>query len=88
MQKTKIIMLSSIVALILIACVTDPKRMPVGPAAYRIGYAAGCDSGYDAAGHFYYKFNKDPARYARDRMYAQGWNDGFRVCKGKYDAID
>ncbi len=62
-------------------------RTPSGPPAYREGFAAGCDSGYSAAGNIYYRFNKDPQRAISDAMYASGWNDGFAVCKGKYDNI-
>jgi len=57
------------------------------PLAYKEGYMGGCDSGYVAAGHPYYKFNKDVTRYSSENIYKQGWDDGFAVCKGKYDAI-
>lgn len=76
-----------IMACLAAACQTTAARAPAGPPPYRQGYAQGCDSGYVASGHPYYAFRKDPARYERDRLYRQGWNDGFQVCKGRYDSI-
>ena len=70
---------------ILAACQTT--RVPAGPPEYQDGFKGGCDSGYVAANHPYYRWNKDPLRYERDRLYRQGWEDGFRTCKGQYDAI-
>ena len=52
---------------------------------YEAGYGAGCDSGYSAAGHAYYKFKQDTVRYNRDSRYQKGWNDGFRTCKDQYE---
>ena len=72
--------------LILAACATGTSRAPAGPLEYQQGYAEGCDSGYVAAGHPYYRFTKDPVRYGSDSLYAQGWNDGFMVCKGGYES--
>lgn len=57
------------------------------PLLYKQGYGAGCDSGYVAAGHPYYKFSKDVASYSKNSLYKQGWDDGFAVCKGQYDSI-
>ncbi len=57
------------------------------PPAYRQGYAAGCDSGYVAAGHPYYQFRKDVTRFGADELYRTGWNDGFLTCKGQYEAL-
>ena len=75
----------------LLSCETSMKEVDrkVGdqPQEYKEGYAAGCNSGYVASGHPYYKFTKDIARYESDNLYKQGWEDGFRVCKGSYDAI-
>ena len=73
-------------------CATSMKEVDreVGagqPVPYKVGFKDGCDSGYVAAGHPYYKFKKDIARYSRDELYKQGWDDGFRVCKGKYESI-
>lgn len=80
------------VALILTGCATSTQSIDreIGagqPPAYKEGYGAGCDSGYVAAGHPYYKFKKDVNRFASDEFYKQGWADGYGVCKGKYDAI-
>lgn len=74
------------------ACATDMGSVDrdVGagqPLAYKEGYRSGCDSGYVAAGHPYYRFSKDVSRYGGEPLYKQGWDDGFSVCKGQYDAI-
>jgi len=57
------------------------------PPAYKVGFDEGCDSGYSAAGNIYAKFRKDVMRYASDAIYAQGWNDGFAYCKGRWDSL-
>lgn len=57
------------------------------PVEYRMGYADGCDSGYVAAGHPYYKFRKNTAHYMADPLYKQGWDDGMTVCKSGYESI-
>jgi hypothetical protein len=44
------------------------------PPAFKSGYADGCS---DAAG----TTKKDLARFRADIQYAQGWRDGFDVCK-------
>lgn len=75
-------------ALILAACKSSYDRAPANaPLPYKHGFADGCDSGYNAAGHVYYSFTKDVERYATTPFYAQGWDDGFAVCKGKYDSL-
>jgi len=76
-----------------LACATsmESTNRQVGsnqPTPYKAGYCAGCDSGYVAAGNPYYRFKKDVNRYKEDDLYKQGWNDGFSVCKGKYDSIN
>ena len=77
---------------LLAGCVTNMQQADRDgcagqPIEYKQGYVAGCDSGYVAAGHPYYKFSKDVVRYGQDAIYKQGWDDGFLVCKGKYDAV-
>lgn len=79
-------------ALTLSACATDMQRVEreIGagqPLQYKEGYKSGCDSGYVAAGHPYYRFSKDVSRYGSDTLYKQGWDDGFSVCKGQYESI-
>jgi hypothetical protein len=72
-------------------CATTQERvdrqLAGQPVAYREGYAAGCDSGYVAAGHPYYSFRKDLGRFNAEQLYSGGWNDGFQVCKGSYESI-
>jgi hypothetical protein len=50
------------------------------PAAYKVGFMAGCDSGYLSAGDTSYIFKKDTDRFDTDDVYQQGWNDGFNRC--------
>ena len=57
------------------------------PPAYQDGYADGCNSGNSAAGHPYTQFVKDVRRATPNSLYGQGWQDGFAVCKARYDAI-
>ena len=55
----------------LVGCSTDPANVPAGPPGYSRGFANGCDSGYVAAGHPYYKFVKDVTLYAQSEFYRQ-----------------
>jgi hypothetical protein len=78
--------------LTIIGCTTSASRIDreVGahqPAEYKDGYGDGCDSGYVAAGHPYYKFRKDVKRYASDALYKQGWDDGMTVCRSSYESF-
>lgn len=77
----------ALVALSLAACETSMATVPSGPEPFRVGYAEGCDSGKSAAGHVYARFRKDVARFGSDALYAQGWDNGFSVCKGQYESI-
>jgi len=78
-----------ILLLLVSGCATDMRQVDREicsnqPPAYNQGYADGCNSGFVAAGHPYYKFSKDVVRFSSDVMYKQGWEDGFNICKGKY----
>lgn len=44
------------------------------PPAFRSGYADGCSSATATT-------KKDTARFRTDTQYAQGWRDGFDICK-------
>lgn len=73
---------------LLTACAAGTPHPTAGqPPTYRAGYSDGCNSGYVAAGHPYYRFTKDVQTYATDPLYKQGWDDGLTVCKGEYEAI-
>lgn len=77
--------------LLITSCATSMQAVDqtVGshqPPEYKDGFKDGCDSGYVAAGHPYYRFRKDISRFNGNGLYKQGWNDGFSVCKGKYDS--
>lgn len=57
------------------------------PLEYIDGYEDGCSSGTKAAGNPYFRFAKDVRRFQVDELYAQGWRDGFEVCKAQYQSI-
>ena len=44
------------------------------PPAFKSGYADGCSSAAATP-------RKDAARFRTDAQYAQGWRDGFDICK-------
>lgn len=71
-------------------CVTSMQRVqevaPGMPRAFQEGYAAGCDSGYTAAGHPYYRYNKDLTRSRADQDYNDGWQAGYDACKSSYES--
>ena len=50
------------------------------PAAYKVGFMEGCDSGRLSAGDNSFLFKKDTNRFDTDDVYQQGWNDGFNRC--------
>ncbi len=50
------------------------------PAAYKVGFMQGCDSGRLSAGDNSFLFKKDTNRFDTDDVYQQGWNDGFNRC--------
>ena len=50
------------------------------PAAYKVGFMEGCDSGRLSAGDNSFLFKKDTDRFDTDDVYQQGWNDGFNRC--------
>ena len=77
----------ALAALSLAACETTMANVPPGPEPFRVGYADGCESGKDAAGALYSRFRKDVVRFDTDRLYAQGWDNGFSVCKGQYESV-
>lgn len=77
---------------LLTACATEQlqseRNKLIGqPEEYKDGYVDGCSSGTKSAGNPYYKFQKDPRRFESDKLYAQGWGDGFAVCKADYESI-
>ena len=48
------------------------------PPAVREGYIDGCESAKGTA-----QARKDMQRFAADRQYQMGWNDGFSICGRK-----
>lgn len=65
----------------------ERARLVGYPEPYKDGYVDGCSSGTKAAGNPYYVFKKDVVRFDADKLYGQGWGDGFNVCKAEYQAI-
>ena len=58
------------------------------PPAFADGYQDGCGSGRQAAGAIGGQFKKDAPRDIRDKLYSQGWADGFRQCHAMQEARD
>ena len=50
---------------------------------YSHGYEDGCKSGRKAGGSMFDQFTKNVRQYDSNGKYREGWNDGFRVCKGE-----
>lgn len=65
----------------------ERNRLAGYPEPYKDGYVDGCGSGKRAAGNPYFAFTKDVMRFGSDNLYAQGWGDGFNVCKADYESI-
>jgi hypothetical protein len=71
-------------AAVLLGCSAASRSPPPPPpppvnlagfsAAFRDGYAAGCDSANART------TRRDEARFKTDRQYASGWRDGFDAC--------
>ncbi len=55
------------------------------PPVFVDGFEAGCSSGRQAAGGLD-DFRKDVPRYLATRLYAQGWDDGFRQCQARLNS--
>jgi len=53
-----------------------------GP-SYSKGYGDGCESGKKAGGGMFNEFRKNVDRYDSDHKYHEGWEDGYRQCKGE-----
>lgn len=84
--------ISILMVILLTACAADQlqlerNKLSGKPEEYKDGYVDGCSSGNVAAGAAYFKFQKDPQRFEDDKLYAQGWGDGFAVCKANHEYI-
>jgi len=55
------------------------------PPVYADGFKDGCGSGRAAAG-VNGVFQKNVPRYLSDKLYATGWDDGFRQCQASASA--
>jgi hypothetical protein len=70
-----------IAAVVLTACAAPkppPPRVNLAgfPPAFRDGYADGCDSARKGASK-----RRDDTRFSHDQQYAQGWRDGYDICR-------
>jgi hypothetical protein len=65
----------------------ERRKVEHQPVPYQDGYVDGCSTGTRAAGNPYFQLKKDVARFDADKFYAQGWNDGFNICKADYESI-
>jgi len=85
MKNVVVIVLAA--ALLLGGCIsTHDQLIKAGyDPAYADGFSDGESSGYCAANDPYSRFKKNTYRYDDDKQYKQGWDDGFRVAKGKYE---
>lgn len=83
--------LAFIVAAVLIAgCTSERDRLLQQgyPEPYAAGYGDGCASGRRAGGNMAEQFVKDVPRADTESQYAQGWSDGFDLCKGEQEAFE
>lgn len=55
---------------------------------YDMAVNQGCESGKNAAGQSWHKFQKDVDKYINDPYYKNGWDDGFAQCKGEADNVN
>ncbi len=88
-RKTFLLFAAAVGLLFLGACVSERETMIKQgyPPAYADGYEDGCHSGAAAGGSILDQFKKDIRRFSTDSDYAQGWNDGFKQCKAKQEAM-
>jgi hypothetical protein len=85
-NRPRTVTLAALAATLALAACTSVKETMIErgfPPAYADGYADGCSSGDKAAGGLFDKTRKDTARYGADRQYTQGWDSGFRQCRGQ-----
>ncbi len=76
---------------ILVGCATEPTPSPTAtptpapgskinlsgyPPEFRQGYTDGCASAQPNAGR-----KRDDTRFKTDSNYAQGWQDGYDICR-------
>ena len=74
------------VSVILAGCATQPTSSPTPtppkinlsgyPPEFRHGYTDGCASAQPNAGR-----KRDDTRFKTDSNYAQGWQDGYDICR-------
>lgn len=85
----KAILTATIITLtILTGCQTRlDKDVALMPAVFGQGYKDGCSSGYVAAGHPYYQYQKNFNMYSTNTEYKEGWQEGYDRCKSQYLVI-
>lgn len=87
-MNMRIALLGLIVALAGCQSAHDQLLAEGYPPPFADGFQDGCGSGRQAAGSIGGIYRKDVPRFMKDRLYAQGWNDGFRQCQAMQDSRD
>ncbi len=89
-MKKKLYLLPALSGLIILSgCVSeaDLLRQQGQPPNYVQGFDDGCHSGKKAGGSWFDQFKKDVHRFGKDKLYSQGWSDGFRQCETEQEAM-
>jgi len=72
------------ITILMFGCAT---YAPPGSVHFQEGYVHGCTTGEMSAGNPWRQYTKEPYRYENTPDYRSGWDDGFMICKGKYEAL-
>ncbi|KTB82475.1 lipoprotein [Pseudomonas syringae] len=77
-------------AIVLAGCQSTRDQMLAEgyPPGFADGYQDGCGSGREAAGASTGLFKKNVPRYLKEKLYAEGWTDGFRQCQAAQNNRD
>ncbi|GEM_PF-363495 len=86
-----LLLMASLISFVVIlpGCMSeaDLLRQQGQPPAYVNGFDDGCHSGKKAGGSWFDQFKKDVNRFGKDKLYSQGWTDGFRQCETEEEAM-
>ena len=75
-------LLSAPALLWLASCATQPPSQPARPAINLSGFSAEFRAGYDdGCASVKAARKRDEARFKADANYAQGWSDGYDICR-------
>jgi len=59
-----------------------------GSPDFKVGFNAGCQSGFSNAGNPYNPYNKNRELYEEGGDYKDGWDEGYQRCYSRYDALN